>query len=79
MYCLSGMEEEKRFLRGLFFVLLQKLNAFLQKDHVCFLKVKAGSNHTGSVIAGIGVLGQRFAIDDPSGRHGNLVAIYVCI
>ena len=58
-------------------MLLEKFLTLLEEHHVHFFEIKIWRDHTGPVVARIRVLGQRPAIHNAFGRHGDPVSINV--
>ena len=48
---LRGVKQEERLVGRFLLVVLQKLEALLQEDHVHLLEVEAGRDHAGPVVA----------------------------
>ena len=74
MHGSGGVIEEERLARLTLHVLLQKLFALLEEDHIHFLDVVVRRDHAQPVVVRIRVLGQLALVEQSGGRHRNAVA-----
>ena len=56
---LSGVKKEERLARGFLGVLFEEVDAFLEEEEVDFFEVEVGGDLSRTVVAGVGMFGQR--------------------
>lgn len=74
---LGGVEEKEGLARRFLGVLLQEADAFFKEEKVDFFEVEVGSDLSRTVVAGVGMFGQRRAVEDLGWGNGNAVAVNV--
>ena len=74
---LSGVKKEEGFARRFLGVLFEEVDAFFEEEKVDFFEIEVGSDLSRTVVAGVGMFGQRRAVEDLSWRNGNAVAVNV--
>ena len=74
---LGGVKEKERLARRFLGVLLQEADAFFKEEKVDFFEIEVGSDLARTVVAGVGMFGQRRAVEDLGWGNGNAVAVNV--
>ena len=74
---LSGVEEEEGLAGGFLGVLFEEVDAFFKEEKVDFFEVEVGGDLSRTVVAGVGMFGQRRAVEDLGWGDGNAVAVDV--
>lgn len=76
---LGGVEEEERLARRFLGVLFEEADAFFEEDEVDFFEIEVGGDLSRAVVAGVGMFGQRRAVENLVWRNGNAVAVNVSV
>lgn len=64
---------------GFLGVLFKEADAFFKEEEVDFFEVEVGGDLSRTVVAGVGMFGQRRAVEDFGWGDGNAVAVYVSV
>ena len=76
---LGGVEEEEGLARRFLGVLFEEADAFLEEEKVDFFEIEVGGDFSRAVVAGVGMFGQRRAVEDFGWGDGNAVAVDVSV